>query len=99
MRELLGAFPDARIIFTHRDPIVSADSVVSLQASLYWWRTDNPWVDGYLDNWVIGSAQTRASLWEYIIAILADGPNDIRKVSNFMIRVTQYDLTSVLRAP
>lgn len=97
MRELLGAFPDARIIFTHRDPIVSADSVVSLQASLYWWRTDTPWGDGSLDNWVIGSAQTRASLWDDIIAMLDDGTLDKRQVSNFQYREFMADPMAAVR--
>jgi len=97
MRELLGSFPDARVIFTHRDPIASADSVVSLQASLYWWRTDDPWGDGSLDNWVIGSAQTRAALWDDMIDMIDDGTLDKNHVSNFQYQEFMADPMAAVR--
>jgi len=83
LNELLSIFPDAKIVFTHRDPIVSADSVVSLQASLYWWRTDTPWGDGSSDSWVVGSAETRAGMWDGIIDGLESGDIDANNVANF----------------
>lgn len=83
LTELLDTYPDARIIFTHRDPIVSADSVLSLQASLYWWRSDKPWGNDSSDNWVIGSAESRAKIWDDIIERIENGKIDKRNLSNF----------------
>lgn len=73
VRELLDVYPDARIIFTHRDPVVSADSGFSIQASLYWWRSDKPWGDGTMKNWLIDSPQSRLKPWEDIIGMIEDG--------------------------
>ncbi|MAT51205.1 MAG: sulfotransferase family protein [Porticoccaceae bacterium] len=86
LEEIMDVYPDAKIIFTHRDPIVSADSVVSFQGALYWWRTDKPWGDGSADNWVIGSAEVRAGIWDDIIDKLENGKIDKRRTTNF-----QYD--------
>lgn len=86
LRELLGVYPDARIIFTHRDPVVCADSGLSLQASLYWWRTDEPWGDGTMKNWLIDSPQSRAQPWDDIIDMIEDGTLKADHVCN-----SQYD--------
>jgi hypothetical protein len=82
LEELMDVYPDAKIIFAHRDPIVTADSVVSLQASLYWWRTDQPWGDGEGDSWVVGSAESRAELWDGIIDKIEEGIIDASKIAN-----------------
>src|SRR3546814_5021454 len=34
LRKLLSVFPDMRIIFTHRDPLASADSVASFMGNM-----------------------------------------------------------------
>jgi hypothetical protein len=84
LQELLDVYPDARIIFTHRDPIVSADSVVSLHGALYWWRTDHPWGDGTIDDWFIPEA--RAKIWDDIIERMESGAIPRKSVTHF-----QYD--------
>jgi hypothetical protein len=84
LREFLDVYPDAKIIFTHRDPIVSADSVVSLQGTLYWWRTDNPWGDGSFDDWAF--AEERAKIWDGIIDDIETGNISKQNIANF-----QYD--------
>jgi hypothetical protein len=84
LQELLDVYPDARIVFTHRDPIVSADSVVSLHGALYWWRTDHPWGDGTIDDWFIPAA--RAKIWDDIIERMESGAISRKNVTNF-----QYD--------
>lgn len=83
LRELIEVYPDARVIFTHRDPVVCADSGLSLQASLYWWRTDKPWGDGTMENWLIDSPQSRAKPWDDIIAMIDDGTLKKTNISNF----------------
>jgi hypothetical protein len=82
--ELLSTYPDAKIVFTHRDPIVSADSVVSMQGTLYWWRTNHPWGDGTVENWV--PAGERARLWDGIIDQMDSGAIARQNITNF-----QYD--------
>lgn len=37
---LLAVYPDARVVWTHRDPLVVLPSMASLAATLYWLRTD-----------------------------------------------------------
>lgn len=86
MRELLDVYPDARVIFTHRDPVVSADSGLSIQASLYWWRSDQPWGDGTMKNWLIDSPQSRLKPWQDIIGMIEDGTIKQQNVIN-----SQYD--------
>ena len=83
LSELLEVYPDARIIFTHRDPIVTADSVVSLIGSLYWWRTDTPWGNGSIDNWALSTAEDRAEVWNDIIDKLDDKTLKPEALSNF----------------
>ena len=49
--QLLAEYPDARIIFTHRDPIKSVSSVVSVQGTIFRFRTDSTFSDSY-ENWL-----------------------------------------------
>lgn len=85
--ELLTVYPDARIIFTHRDPIITADSVLSLLGSLYWWRTDQPWGDSNsIDTWALAQADERAAVWDPIIDSLESGILSKATISN-----VQYD--------
>jgi hypothetical protein len=37
---IFKVFPDARVLFTHRDPIVAQASVVNLMGTLFWIRSD-----------------------------------------------------------
>ena len=43
---VLKAYPDVRFIWTHRDPIKSLASIVNLMGTLYWVRSDHPFVGG-----------------------------------------------------
>jgi hypothetical protein len=49
--QLLAEYPDARIIYTHRDPIKSVSSVVSVQGTIFRFRTDSTFSDSY-ENWL-----------------------------------------------
>lgn len=69
--ELLAAYPDAKIIFTHRDPITSGDSVVNVQGTIYYWRTDDPWGGSVLDEWTL--ADHRVRLWDRVIDLIENG--------------------------
>jgi len=68
---LLRAYPDARLIFAHRDPITSNDSVVNVQGTIYSWRTDDPFGGGVVDDWLL--ADQRAQIWDAVIGWLEDG--------------------------
>jgi len=68
---LLRTYPDARIIFTHRDPVTSGDSVVNVLGTAYYWRTDDPWSGGVVDEWVM--ADKRAELWDRVIEWMENG--------------------------
>jgi hypothetical protein len=39
---IFRVFPDARVLFTHRDPVVAQASVVDLMGTLFWIRSDKP---------------------------------------------------------
>ncbi|MBY0400557.1 sulfotransferase [Myxococcota bacterium] len=69
--KLLETYPDAKLIFMHRDQVTTADSVVSVQGTIYWWRTDDPWSGNMLDE--VMMIEGRVKLWDRIIGWLEDG--------------------------
>lgn len=83
LRKILKVFPDMRVIFTHRDPLVTADSVVSVMGTLYWLRTDNPWGDGGRESWSLSSAVDRAAAWDEVIALIESGDLPRGRFANF----------------
>jgi hypothetical protein len=52
MPQLLQIYPDAKIILTHRDPIKAVSSVVSVQGTIFGFRTDDPFSRNSYDNWL-----------------------------------------------
>jgi hypothetical protein len=66
-------FPGMRVIFAHRDPVVTADSLVSLLGALFWQRTDNIWGSGAIDAQVLAMADGRARAWDGVIEMIEDG--------------------------
>jgi hypothetical protein len=83
LRKVLNVFPGMRVILTHRDPVVTADSVVSVMGTLYWLRTDEPWGSGAIESWSLSMAQERASAWTDIIAMIEAGQIAKGSVANF----------------
>jgi len=83
LRKILQVFPDMRVIFTHRDPLVTADSVVSVMGTLYWLRTDNPWGNGGRESWSLSSAVDRAAAWDEVIALIESGDLPRGRFANF----------------
>ncbi len=73
LAKLLNVFPDLKIVLAHRDPLVSADSVVSFLGTLYWLRSDNPWGDGSAATWALTMQDDRANVWDGIIALIENG--------------------------
>jgi hypothetical protein len=39
---IFQVFPDARVLFTHRDPVVAQASLINLMGTLFWIRSDKP---------------------------------------------------------
>jgi len=56
---LLQVYPDARIVQTHRDPIVCMASATSLMGTLYHMRSDQPFNVQMFDNIIMGEATAR----------------------------------------
>jgi Sulfotransferase family len=50
--QLLKIYPDAKIILTHRDPIKAVASVISVQGTIFGFRTDDPFSRNSYDNWL-----------------------------------------------
>lgn len=95
MRLLMETYPDARIILTHRDPILSADSVVNVQGTIYWWRTDDPWSGGMISDWVM--AKERAQLWDDVIDLIESGVIPKQQLANVLYHDFMYDPIATVR--
>jgi hypothetical protein len=83
LAKLLRVFPDMKLIFAHRDPLVSADSVVSFLGTLYWLRSDNPWGGGADATWSLRMADDRAKVWDGIIDMIETGKIAKGNYANF----------------
>lgn len=68
---LFETYPDAKLIFMHRDQVTTTDSVVNVQGTIYWWRTDDPWSGNMLDD--VMMVEGRVKLWDRIIQWMEDG--------------------------
>jgi hypothetical protein len=53
---LLAEYPDARLVFTHRDPLAVMGSITSLVATLRWMRTDAVDYDAIVRGYAAGIA-------------------------------------------
>jgi hypothetical protein len=69
--ELLDVYPDAKLIIAHRDPIISGDSVANVLGVILYFRTDDPWSGGALDEWLL--ADERAALCDRVIDWIETG--------------------------
>jgi hypothetical protein len=80
--EVLETYPDAKIVLTHRDPITVSDSFTNVMGTIFWWRTDDPWGGGMLDDLVMadGRAETQAKLMRW----MQDGTLRPGSVSNVL---------------
>lgn len=69
--KLLAAYPDAKIILPHRDPVTTTDSVVNVLAAIYSWRSDQPVGLNVGDDWML--ADSRVRIWDEVIGLIEDG--------------------------
>jgi hypothetical protein len=56
LRELFAVYPDARVVVTHRDPLVVMASMTSLVATLFWMRSDRVDPRALAKTWLRGVA-------------------------------------------
>jgi hypothetical protein len=56
LRELFAAYPDARVVITHRDPLQVLGSLANLMASLRWTRSDRVEYDAVVAAMAFGHA-------------------------------------------
>jgi hypothetical protein len=66
---LFATYPDAWILQTHRDPLHTVPSTISLMATLRWMRSDTVDVDGLARTMARGVAM----LFDAVVAMRADG--------------------------
>jgi len=92
---VLKVYPDAKIILTHRDPIVVSDSFVSVMGTIFWWRTDDPWAGGMLDDLVL--PHHRAKAQQNLIKWMEDGTLRPGYVTNILYQDFVKDPASTIR--
>lgn len=64
--QVLSVYPDLRLVWAHRDPLKAMSSVVSLQGTLNWVRSDRPFGgthEHYFSSSVMGEALANAIGW------------------------------------
>jgi hypothetical protein len=93
--QVLEVYPDAKILLTHRDPVVVSDSFVNVMGTIYWWRTDDPWSGGMLDDLVI--PELRAKAQNNLIKWMEDGTLRPGYVSNILYKDFVRDPAAALQ--
>jgi hypothetical protein len=69
--QLLEVYPDARLIQTHRDPLITMASVTDLLGTLYWTRSDQPFNTSAFEGLTFG--QGVAGQLENVIELRRQG--------------------------
>lgn len=92
--QLLQRYPDAKFIFTHRDPITTTDSVIHVQGNVFYWRTDDPLGGGLEDAWL--QADTRAHLWDDVMSWIEQGIIKKGAYSNFIYKHFMEDSSKTI---
>ena len=86
---VLEFYPDAKIVLTHRDPITVGDSFVNVMGTIFWWRTDDPWGGGMLDDLVM--ADGRAATHQNLMRWMEDGTLRPGQVANVQYADFMHD--------
>ena len=95
---LLETFPGMQVIFTHRDPVASADSIVSVMGTLYWLRTDHPWGTGSIESASLSMSEERARQWDGPIELVESGRLGPGDFANFHYAQFLSDPAAAIRA-
>jgi hypothetical protein len=79
--DLIKVFPDACLIWTHRDPVKAASSLLSLLGTLTWARSDSPLTEaGFLEEF--SRADRNAGILNQAIDWLESGIIPQRQLCN-----------------
>jgi Sulfotransferase family len=70
--ELLKFYPDAKIIFPHRDPVITSDSIINIQGIIYSQRSDDIFVRKSGTDWW-HTLESRVKIWDDVIDLIEDG--------------------------
>jgi hypothetical protein len=68
---------------------------VSVQGTIYWWRTDDPWSGGMLDE--VMMVEGRVNLWDRIIGWMEDGTIPKGQYTNVIYQDFSRDPMAAIR--
>lgn len=78
---LFRTFPDARVVVTHRDPVVAQASVTNLLGTLYWMRSSKPFDARAFEN--LMTPESGAARLDGVIDLLESGAVPRAQIHNF----------------
>lgn len=81
---VLKVYPDACLVWPHRDPTKSLASAVSLIGSMLWTGTDNPFGEGFIDAYM--DPRGAAQRLESVIDLIENGTIPEDRLYNLMYR-------------
>lgn len=79
---LFRTFPDARVVITHRDPIVAQASVTNLLGTLYWMRSSQPFDAGAFEN--LMTPEAGAARLNGVVDLLETGAVPGERIHSFL---------------
>jgi hypothetical protein len=82
--ELFQAFPDARVLYTHRDPLRANASNTNLLATLFWMRSDKPFETRSFERLL--APEVMADALDSIVGQFEAGDIPIERVINVMYK-------------
>jgi len=69
---LLKAYPDAKIVLPHRDPVTTADSVINVGGVIFSWRTDSVFGENKTGTeWL--DVESRVKMWDDVMEWIDTG--------------------------
>jgi hypothetical protein len=79
---LFRTFPDARVVITHRDPIVAQASVTNLLGTLYWMRSSQPFDASAFEN--LMTPEAGAARLNGVVELLETTTVPTEQIHNFL---------------
>lgn len=79
---VFDTFPDARVVITHRDPIVAQASVTNLLGTLYWMRSSQAFDARAFEN--LMTPEAGAARLDAVVELLEQGAVPRDQVHNFL---------------
>ena len=79
---LFDTFPDARVVITHRDPIVAQASVTNLLGTLYWMRSGQPFDASAFEN--LMTPEAGAARLDGVVDLLQASAVPVAQIHSFL---------------